>query len=507
MRSFEAEASSDGDARSLAWPWPIVKAAVATRLGVDPRALAALRVAIGLLLIADLLLRSRELVVFYTDAGVLPRAVLHEQFGGLATLAFAHGLSGAAWVQGALFALAGVAAVALVLGYRTRLATAVSLLLLVSLHARNPVLLNAGDSLLRRLLLWGVFLPLGGRWSVDAMRGRARRTTTANLATVALLVQVVLVYLVNGVLKLRGEPWVSGEAILLVFELDHLTVRFGDALAGFPLLLEALGWLWLAAILLSPALLLLRGWPRAAFAGLFAGMHLGMFLTMRLGLFPLISIAALLPFLPPRVWDVLASRLGPAVFGSVDAGAWRRRLDRALPRLPRPTLGPDGRRWAGRAVQVLVAALLLFVLVWNAASLGYATMPGGVTAVADPADRRWDMFAPHPRTNDGWFVVPGELESGDTVDAFHREPVSFERPPELARTFPSHRWFVYLLELPRPGSGPLRAAFADYLCTRWNATHDDELVGVTVYYVEEPARLDGPDRLNRRNLGRYDCPA
>lgn len=482
-----------------------IRRVIADRIAVDRRALAALRISVGCLLLADLAIRSRDLVAHYTDAGVLPRALLHEQYGGLASLAFAHGLSGAAWVQGLLFVLAGVAALAMILGYRSRLATAVSFLLLVSLHARNPVLLNAGDSLLRRLLLWGLFLPLGSRWSVDALRGGRGSGPVAGVATAALLLQVVIIYVVNGVIKLRGGAWLSGTAIRLVFELDHLTVYLGDRLAEFPMLLQGLGWLWLGLLVASPLLVVLRGRPRAVLAGLFAAMHLGMFLTMRLGLFPLVSIAALLAFLPPRVWDVASARLGPGLERVADPGRWLPRLDRTLPRRPRTVLPAGYRQPAARGVQVFVALLLAFVLIWNAAALGYVASPPGVSAVADPGDRRWDMFAPNPRTNDGWFVVAGELETGEDVDAFLGGPVTYERPPELARTFPSHRWFVYLLELPGHGAEPLRAGFAEYLCRRWNAGHSDRLEAVTVYWLHEPARLDGRTTVERIDLGRYEC--
>ena len=57
-----------------------MRAAVGRRLSVDRRSLVALRVSVGLLLLADLLLRSRSLVFFYTDAGVLPRSVLFSRF-------------------------------------------------------------------------------------------------------------------------------------------------------------------------------------------------------------------------------------------------------------------------------------------------------------------------------------------------------------------------------------------------------------------------------------------
>ena len=147
---------------------------LARHLGVDTRALAALRVGLGLLLLADLLGRARDIRAFYTDSGVLPLAarerLVSEWFLSV------HALSGDLWWQVLLFLVAGTAALALTVGYRTRTATVVSWVLLVSLHNRMPIVLNGGDVLLRMVLLWAVFLPLGERWAVDAER-RARRAT------------------------------------------------------------------------------------------------------------------------------------------------------------------------------------------------------------------------------------------------------------------------------------------------------------------------------------------
>ncbi|WP_238392182.1 HTTM domain-containing protein [Halorussus amylolyticus] len=281
------------------------RSAVARRLGIDARALAAFRVTLGLLLFVDLLLRSRDLVAFYTDVGVLPRTALREGFPILATLSI-HTISGAAWVQVVLFLLAGVSALALVVGHRTTLAATVSWLLLVSLHARNPLVLSAGDSLLRRLLFWGLFLPLGARWSVDSLRAEAAsRNRVVSAATAALLLQVVVVYAVNAAFKLRGDRWIQGDAVRYVFSLDQFTVLFGDFVAQFPALLVAFDWVWLAMLACSPLLVVLTGRRRIAFASLFAAMHLGMALTMNLGLFPFIALVGLIPFLPARVWDAV----------------------------------------------------------------------------------------------------------------------------------------------------------------------------------------------------------
>ena len=58
-----------------------------------------------------------------------------------------------------LFLVAAAGAGALLLSYRTRLATLLSWVLLVSVQNRNPLLGQGGDDLLRMLLFWGLFLP------------------------------------------------------------------------------------------------------------------------------------------------------------------------------------------------------------------------------------------------------------------------------------------------------------------------------------------------------------
>jgi hypothetical protein len=484
--------------------------ALARRFGIDARALAALRISLGLLLLADLLLRSRDLVVFYTDAGVLPRAVLREQFHGLAALSL-HAVSGAAWVQGLIFLIAGGVAAALSVGYRTRLATVVSFVLLVSLHARNPVVLNGGDSLLRRLLFWSIFLPLGRKWSVDALRTSRTNTTDStrgrvtSVASAALLIQVVVVYTANAAFKLRGERWVRGDAIQYVFSLDQLIVGFGDVLAQYPLLLELFDRVWLGLLVSSAALVLLTGRRRAVFASLFVAMHVGMALTMRLGIFPLISIAALIPFLPRKFWDAATARLRHSRIGRrFDREEWRRKLDARLPERNR-WLPTEASRRMRRANPPVAACLLAVVLVWNAATLGYVGLPEEVESAADPGEYRWDMFAPEPRGADGWYVVPARLENGTRIDAFRGAPVRWDRPPDVAASYPNVRWFKYLMDLRASANAPLRPQLAEYLCQRWNASHETGVERLEIHYVEQPTRLDGPEPTNRVELLQYSC--
>lgn len=487
-----------------------VAAAVRRRLRIDVRALAALRIALGGLLVADLLLRARSLTAFYTDRGVLPR----EAFLGFADPRHlsVHFVSGEAWVQAALFGLGAALAVALLVGYRTSLATAGSWLLLVSLQNRMPMVLNSGDVLLRVLLFWAIFLPLGARWSVDDTHDRSRRDAVLSVAGVGLLLQAVLVYLVNAVFKLQGDLWLAGDALAYVFGLGQFTVLLGDILASHAGALWPLDYLWLAMLAGSWLLVALAGRARTGLVVAFAGAHLGMAATLQLGLFPFISIASLLPFLPPWFWDHLEERMRGDAFGSMARDS-RDRCARWLPKISVDDVPNAVARARAVAITVIPLVIVVLVVLWNIQYLGLERVAGHDVApeVAENAlhltrtDQYWNMFAPEPLAVDGWLVAPGLLANGTRVDAFHGSRVDWDRPPDVSATYPSARWRKYVTRLWRYESAH-RDLFAAYLCDRWNRQHDVRLENVTAVYVEEPVRLDGdPGRTNRVVLAAQDC--
>ncbi|MFD1588860.1 HTTM domain-containing protein [Halorientalis brevis] len=464
---------------------------LARRFAIDVRALAAFRILLGAILLSDLALRARNLRWFYTDAGVLPRSVLRATFPGYQYVSV-HALSGAFWVQVLLFLLAGVAALALLAGFQTRIATVISLLFLLSLQARNPLVLNAGDVLLRRLLFWSVFLPLGAEWSLDRSQ-TASRERVVSVASAALLLQVVTLYAVNAALKLRASPWRDGTAVRYAFSLEQFLVLFGDVLADFPVVLMAATWGWLALLACSVLLVALTGRSRAAFVGLFVAAHLGMLLTLKLGLFPVICLAALLPFLPTAIWDAVERR-APAL--SMDR--LRRRETTPLERRLPDALPSLGRQLGMGIVAVLLAGMLAF----NAVSVAHVDA-AGVDASTIAEHQHWSMFAPSPPKTDGWFVVPGTLTNGSRVDVLTQSPVRWAKPPDVSRRYPTARWRKYLA---RVESGEAnRRAFARSLCRRWQRQHARPLDAVSVYYVAQPTRLTGPEPTRTRRLLTYEC--
>jgi hypothetical protein len=470
------------------------------RFEIDYRALAALRIAVGLLVLADLAFRSRDLVAFYTDDGVLPREALFSTYGTVYSL---HAVWGEAWVQGLLFVVAGAFALAMTVGYRTRVATVASWLLLGSLHLRNPMVVNSGDTLLRMLLFWGIFLPLDDRWAVGASRTDRERPAAFSIATVALLVQVVLMYATNAVHKTRSEAWMNGEAVVYIFTADQFTILLGNVIAEYHALLELFNSLWVALILAAPLLLVLTGVPRAALASVFVGMHLGMVLTLRIGLFPLIVVAGLLPFYPSVVWDGASSVV--ARIGLRDA--LRSRLGRLAHSVPAVTL-PDLPTFVTRSnlpapnrpaiaasretfnrlrtgcLRVLPGVFFVLVLTANAAAVDYAEVPEPADRAADVVEQNWRMFAPTPTQTTRWFATEGVLEDDTRVDVLHESEVDLDRPPSVEDTYPTSRWRKYLSNV--AFAGDERTSYlANYLCKRWNERHETDVVEITVYHVYE----------------------
>jgi len=136
-------------------------------VALDCRSLAVMRVSLGAILLVDLGARLLLVREHYTDAGILTRRLAHElSFPAFGIL----DAGGGAFFAAGVFLVAMAAAVSLAIGYRTWWATAASWVLIVSIQNRNAPLFHSGDVLLRLALFWGLFLPLGARWSVDSRR-------------------------------------------------------------------------------------------------------------------------------------------------------------------------------------------------------------------------------------------------------------------------------------------------------------------------------------------------
>jgi Vitamin K-dependent gamma-carboxylase len=115
----------------------------------------------------------------------------------------------------ALFAaLYAAALVAFAVGFRTRWANAIVLVLNAYLYWRNPYLDSGAETLARLLLLWCLFLPMGRHWSIDAaLDPKPRDRPYPVLPFLALRVQIGSLYLFAALFKIAGVPWRDGQAL------------------------------------------------------------------------------------------------------------------------------------------------------------------------------------------------------------------------------------------------------------------------------------------------------
>lgn len=486
-----------------------LRGAIRLRAGVDPRALAALRIALGTIVITDLLLRASSLRAFYTDEGVLPRLWLSDPLSPPYSV---HAFFGSVEAQAALFAFTGVAAFCMLVGYRTRLATVVTWLMMLSLMNRNLYILNSGDVLLRSLLFWGMFVPLGERWSLDAARIDRDRSMVATVATVGLMVQGVLVYSVNAIHKLHSDEWVYGNATGMIMHLDQFTILLGPHLAEYPTLTKIGTVVWVVLLPASPLLLVLTGWRRTLLAVAFAGMHFGMALTMKLGIFPFVSMASMLPFVYPGVWNRLET--GLARIGAMGRAADAR--DAIHRRDPLATVGarlappqpPGVPSWTA---MLSVAIPLLFVpmiIVSGAASVDYAENPEPSQYALYHADmdQSWQMFAPNPLSTSQYYVARANTTDGDLVNPFPGATTTWDRPPNGADTVRNERWRKYLKWVQGNSASNHPDYFANYLCEEYERTHGEQLANLSVHAVQWRVGPEGAESDTQRDkLVEYDC--
>lgn len=447
---------------------------------MDFRSLALFRILIGLILLADVFYRLPTLVAMYTDDGVMTRDVVYRYYQKFIGTNWDYGVWSLHWISGdalwqyVLFGVAAVAAIALTLGWKTRIATIVSWILLASLHARNPLILTSGDTILKLTMFWSIFLPLGRIWSLDARKLPPAELSKApsyfSFATVGFLMQIILMYFFTGVAKCN-EDWFSGLAMEYVLRLDIYILPMGHSLleATWFLTLVTYATLFVEVIgvwfLLSPRHNDLARWFNIL---AYWGFHIGIGLTMSIGLFPLICLIIWIPVIPTSFWKFVQKK-APA---ESDVG------ETTLVTLP-----PGG--WS-IALNGFLALILLFVTLLNISNIDHPVcqkfLPRAVVPIGFwlNLDQRFQMFGRPPKSNP-WFVYEATLKDKSQVDVMRPTPegqdgatVSHERPENVRLSLPGHHWRKLHRNLVNPVRDEFRQALVDYAVRDWNARHDDE---------------------------------
>ncbi len=468
--------------------------------GADLRSLAVFRIVVAAIALFDLVTRTAYFSAHYTDFGVLPRAFLIQELHPWQLSV--NMMSGSGTVQALIFALGALAALGMMAGFRTRTSTIVLWIIIMSIQWRNPFVLNAADILLRVLLFWSMFLPLGAYWSVDRTRKQPPERPAMgvlSMATAALFLQIAFMYIFTTILK-SGAEWRSdGTALYYALSLDQLTTPFGSWLHQYATVLEVMTWATIGLEAFGPFLLFCpwrTGPIRTATVVAFMSLHFGIMLTMDIGFFPWLSALCMISFLPTWFWDRLFALhrvLSPARFAVLRTALARLASTAWLPSRMRPValasagqssvppLGanaydgqPDLPRTSATSTpepassgggmdtrpsaagppvlraawltNVVVALFLIYVFSWNVAVATDSAMPASVRPIGQlfGLKQEWSMFSPRPSTRAGWFVIPATLADGRQVDLI--QPIIRNDPnlyPSVVWEKPRHLAYAY----------------------------------------------------------------
>ncbi len=456
--------------------------------GLDIRSLALWRIGLGLLVMHDGLDRLRVLA-HLTGNGALPMASVPGQRVHWSILFW----NDSEPMVVAVLLLMALAGAAMAVGWRTRWASVLAWVLLVSIHARNPLMLYGGDALLRLMLFWSCFVPTNRVLSMDALAGRTPlmpALTALSPGSVGYVLQIAGLYVVTGLLK-SGKPWQDGSALYWALSLDQFVDPAGVWVRERPWVYEPLthGSWWLEVY--GPLFLFVPiffGPVRTLVVAAFVALHVGIEITMDLGVFPAMSVLCWVPLLPGWFWE---RTRWPMASGKSELDLWWSRM------------------W-----QSLAAFGVVMTVWWNVGAVAPAWGPRPPLrkyGMMLRLDQYWDMFAPKPATRDGWYVFAGRTADDRVIDLFRDGAErTWEKPVDIPATFPAERWRKYLSVLEEDQNEPLRAPMLRTFCEDWNASAApaDRIGQLTWFWMIEDTPPPGEPmpKLRRVKLASEPCP-
>ena len=203
--------------------------------------------------------------------------------------------------------LAGIwiaATVALLVGFRPRLAALIGWMCALSFMNGNLFAHNGGDRLKVFLLLMLTFLPSDGRWAIRLHP--AARTATGRVCIYPwplrlMMIQLVIIYFLNGYYKILGEQWRRGDVMIDVAG-NSSWAHFSPDFMPLPMFcFRLLAWGTLVWELGFPILAFL---PNTRRPTLWIGaiFHVMTLIHLEVALFPIYSLCFYVPLLPWERW-------------------------------------------------------------------------------------------------------------------------------------------------------------------------------------------------------------
>ena len=451
----------------------------------DVAPVALFRILFGLLLFNWFWQLFPNLTAFFTDEGILPRRELALSDPDRLSLL---NLSGDWLLVAIVWLVSCVVALALTLGWHTRVMGLLAFALVSTFSWRDPLILDGSDLVFRFVPLWLAFTAAGGRWSFDARRrsdGPALRGWALPIRILEL--QIAWIYLATGLEKLGGIDWIVGTAAYYALQLEYTFARpWAHGIAVDPTLSHLISWHTLAVELaFQPLVMIPSRLTRLVAAVSAAAMHVGILLLMNVGNFPLVMIAACVLFVPAE---------------------WIHRLMRE--NIPITRAAP---RAHPRAAALLLPLLAATVFVTAVPSQLEAIRPRGDigrTLRSLSLDQRWDMFSPNSARSDGWMLAPATLADGTRLDLLSQLGRD-DRTERYSDPFYT-RWIKVHERIASAFYAGYRSEYARHFCRTRNShlgPGQSPLVNFELLYVERTIRApgEGPPLISENKLWSQQC--
>ncbi len=153
----------------------------------------------------------------------------------------------------------------------------------------------------------------------------------------------------------------------------------------------------------------------------------------------------------------------------------------------------------------MVGTLLFYTVLWNLKTVDARTynpwisgkgnfMPDARPMIyAISLIQHWGLFAPMPRTVDGYFVIVGQRADGKQIDFLRKDHrLTWEKPDDVSESYETFRWNQYFNSLRRSSRKGLLPLYANYVCRTWNDEHpEDPLQKVDIYFMARTTRAEG----------------
>jgi hypothetical protein len=212
------------------------------------------------------------------------------------------------------------AAIALTVGWHSRLAAVVVVVLILSFQRLDPWIFNAGDIVVRIEALFLALAPCGAALSLDQRRrtGSFWSAQSRPIWPVRLLqVQLSIIYLASVQVKLSGQTWLQGTAVSYALRLEDMQRLPAPHWATTnALIMNAATWgalaieLAVAVLVWSPRF---RPWVLAAGVG----MHLVIDINIEIGIFSYSMFVLYLAWISPDTVQRLPDTLKQAAAKSL----------------------------------------------------------------------------------------------------------------------------------------------------------------------------------------------